>query len=59
VNSLYSFVVRIVSSSVDLLRSAYNMAQIPGIFNAAQFFGKFFCLKLKIFRAYCRDENLF
>jgi len=59
VNSFYSFVARVVSSSLDLVRSAYNMAQIPGIFNAAQFFGKYFCLKPEIFRVYCCDENLF
>lgn len=40
-NSLYELVVRLVAKSVDLVRSAYNMAhEGPSIFNASHYFGK-------------------
>ena len=42
VNSLYSFLSRILSNTVELVRSAVNMAHNPTIFNATAFFGKYF-----------------
>lgn len=59
VNSFYTFFALVASTSIGFLRSAYNMAQIPGIFNAARYFGKFFFQRLQCALIQLSRCNLF